>query len=341
MSADSGATLPAADGAGSGPLGMACGKVILLGEHAVVHGVPALAAGIERGAHARAFYLPEGPCELVVRGWDVHVREAEDGPLLARAFTELVRATRARLSESGASLLACRVEAGADLPPGGGLGCSAATGVAVARALDPLASAGEIAARVMAWERVFHGNPSGVDAAVSARGGCVYFERGAPLVALRLRAGVGLTLAVGSTGIASSTKSMVEAVATRLAREPSATRAVFERVRGLVRVARSAIEAGDMPGLGRALDDNQVALAELALSTPEIDSMCAIARREGALGAKLTGAGGGGSVIALVESAERGVGVVSAWQRAGFTGFVSRVRGAPESAAARRSEVTP
>ncbi len=323
------------------PLGLACGKVILLGEHAVVYGVPAIAVGIDRGAHARAVGLPAGPSELRVAGWDVHVREHEEGPALARAFTELLRATRDSLAARGAVLHASRVDAAADLPPGGGLGCSAATGVAVARALDPLASSTEIAARVMAWERVFHGNPSGVDAAVSARGGCVYFERGAPLVPLRLRGGADLVLAVGSTGVGSSTKFMVESVAARLAAEPDATRARFERIRGLVRAARSAIEAGDLGALGAALSQNQAALAELALSTPEIERMCAIARDAGALGAKLTGAGGGGSVVALVDSLDRGAAVAAAWGAAGFGGFVSRVRGQLESASARALEVAP
>lgn len=323
------------------PLGMACGKVILLGEHAVVYGVPAIAVGIERGAHARAVRLARGPSELRVTGWDVHVREHEEGPALARAFTELLHATREALAATGATLESYRVEAAADLPPGGGLGCSAATGVAVARALDPSASASEIAARVMAWERVFHGNPSGVDAAVSARGGCVYFERGAPLVPLRLRGGADLVLAVGSTGVASSTKFMVELVAERLASAPGPTGESFEQIRGLVRAARVAIEAGDLPALGRALSQNQAALAGLALSTPEIERMCALALDAGALGAKLTGAGGGGSVVALVDSLDRGAAVVAAWEEAGFGGFVSRVRGQPESASARRLAVAP
>jgi mevalonate kinase len=148
-------------------------------------------------------------------------------------------------------------------------------------------------------------------------------------------------LAVGSTGVGSSTKFMVEAVAARLAAEPLATRARFEQIRRLVRSARSAIEAGDLVALGAALSQNQVVLAELALSTPEIERMCAVAAAAGALGAKLTGAGGGGSVVALVDSPERGAAVVAAWGEAGFGGFVSRVRGQPESASARSIEVAP
>ena len=318
------------------PLGMACGKVILLGEHAVVHGAPAIAVGIERGAHARAAPIGTGPCELVIRAWDVDVREGEDAPMLARAFTSLVEATRARMQIEGRSFTSCRVEASADLPPGGGLGCSAATGVAVARALDPLANAAEVSRRAMEWERVFHGNPSGIDAAVAARGGCVYFKRGEPLVPLRLRGE--LVLAVGSTGIASSTKSMVDAIARRLEADPAGTAELFDRIASQVRAARSALDAFDVHALGRAIEVNQSVLAALALSTPEIDTMCALANANGALGSKLTGAGGGGSVVALVDSVDAGEAVIAAWASAGYSGFVSRVRAQPEAPAARQEE---
>ena len=171
--------------------GTAHGKVILFGEHAVVYGVAALAVGIERGAWAEASPRRHeedgapgaarlGVSTLHVRGWDVWVNEdADDDAIpLARAFRDILAATRdAQRLADAVPVGAVAVEAAADLPPGGGLGCSAALGVAVARALDPSATSDTIASRVVAWERVFHGNPSGIDAAVAALGGCVLFQR--------------------------------------------------------------------------------------------------------------------------------------------------------------------
>ena len=105
--------------------GVACGKVILLGEHAVVYGVPALAVGIDRGARAEAKALEAaGPCRLLVRGWNLAVRENEEHHDLARAFRALLDAAR----DDHPALAPCSVEVEADLPPGGGLGCSAAMG---------------------------------------------------------------------------------------------------------------------------------------------------------------------------------------------------------------------
>ena len=314
--------------------GHACGKVILLGEHAVVYGVPAIAVGIDRGARATASPLavppgpessqrPAGPSRLRVRGWNIAVRDNEDGHDLARAFRALLDAAR----EDRPALPALSVEVEADLPPGGGLGCSAAMGVAIARAIDGAASDDAVQERAMAWERVFHGNPSGVDAAVAARGGCAFFRKGEPLERVRVRGT--LHLCIGGTGITSSTKVMVDGVARLRARSPEVVTEVFERVRGLLGSARLAIEAGDRLALGKLMDLNQMLLEGLRVSSPEIERMCSSARQVGALGAKLTGAGGGGSVVALVPTAAVGERVLAAWRTQGFGAFAATV--APET----------
>jgi mevalonate kinase len=303
--------------------GAACGKVILLGEHAVVYGVPAIAAGIDRGARARARRLDAGPSRLLVKGWNIAVRDNEEQHDLARAFRALLDATR----DDRPDLPPFDVEIDADLPPGGGLGCSAAMGVAIVRAVDPAVGDDALQERAMAWERVFHGNPSGVDAAVSARGGCVFFRRGEALERVRVRGS--LHLCVGHTGMASSTKAMVDAVARLRARRPDVVSKSFEGIRVLVRNARLAIEAGDGFALGKLMDLNQMLLGGLFVSSPEIERLCGLARDHGALGAKLTGAGGGGSVAALVPTPAVGEAVLAAWRADGFEGFAACV--APEA----------
>ncbi len=302
--------------------GTACGKVILLGEHAVVYGVPALAVGIDRGARATCTPLRTGPSRLRVRGWDVEVSEDDTNHDLGRAFAALLGAVRAEASEP----VHVVVEVEADLPPGGGLGCSAAVGVAVARAVVGDPPEHRLDAFVGAWERVFHGNPSGVDAAVCARGGCVLFQRREGFASLEpVHVGGGLTLCVGNTGAASSTKTMVESVARLAERRPAVVRKAWEGIGALVRNARLAVEAGDRWSLGRLMDLNQMLLSGLFLSTPEIEAMCDAARGASALGAKLTGAGGGGSVVALVNGVSGAERVLEAWRKEGFTGFATRV----------------
>jgi mevalonate kinase len=293
--------------------------VILLGEHAVVYGAPAIAVGIDRGARARAMPLERGPSSLHVSRWNITVREDDGGHDLARAFRALLDAAR----DDDPTLGAHAVEVEADLPPGGGLGCSAAMGIAIARALDPRVSDEALQTRAMAWERVFHGNPSGVDSAVSARGGCVYFRKGEALESVRVRGA--LHLCVGHCGVGSSTKSMVDAVARLRERRPEIVGKTFEGIRSLVNNARLAIEAGDRFALGRLMDLNQMLLSGLFVSTPEIERMCSLARGAGALGAKLTGAGGGGSVVALVPSTASADAVLSVWKAEKFDGFATSV----------------
>lgn len=306
-------------------IGTACGKVILLGEHAVVYGVPAIAVGIDRGARAEAARTDAVSCTLAL-GDAVRASPA-DGSDTGRAF--------------GAVLAACGVDFGVEvkaettLPPGAGLGCSAALGVAIVRALDGLvgragAPPDEVAERAMAWERVFHGNPSGVDTTTAARGGCLRFERGEAGASVRaVRLARPLVLAVGHTGVASSTRTMVEGLAHLRERRPDLVAKSFEAIRSLVDNAAVALETGDHAGLGHLLDLGQMVLSGLMLSTAEIETLCRVAREAGALGAKLTGAGGGGCVLALVAG-DAGP-VLGAWERAGFRGFATTVGGATET----------
>jgi mevalonate kinase len=302
----------------------AWGKIILLGEHAVAYGEPAVAVGLDRGATATAVRLPKGPSRLRVPAWNIDVSAEEPTTDLARAFRSLLGAARTRKS--------FLVDVETELPPGAGLGCSAAVGVAVARALDPRANDDAVEERVVAWECVFHGNASGVDAAVAARGGCLLFHQGRPIEVLR--AARSLLLCAGSTGVVSSTRAMVESVARLQEVHPTSTGAVLRDIGALARRGRVAIEAGDLPALGGLMNDNHALLGGLGVSTAKIEDLCAAARRAGALGAKLTGAGGGGNVIALAAGAVEAQAVLDAWLASGHAGFLTTVPAARAAAGA-------
>lgn len=282
------------------------GKVILTGEHAVVYGLPALACGLERGASAQ---VKRGASSLTIQG----VRVAEDSETFA-AFLELCDSLQ---------LTPCSVEVSLEMPAGVGLGASAAIGVSIARAL---VGADERSPRVLEaaerWERVFHGKPSGIDAACAFAGGCIRFSKATGWT--RVRLGAPLQLAVAVAGPPSSTKAMVDEVGRFRERNPGRFQENLEAIGALVNNAERCLEAGDWRGLGTLLDYNQMLLASWFLSTPEIEACCHAARRAGALGAKLTGAGGGGCVIAL--PGDQGADpIIDAWTAAGYTCFVSDV----------------
>jgi hypothetical protein len=130
-----------------------------------------------------------------------------------------------------------------------------------------------------------------------------------------------LHLCIGHSGRASSRLSVSDAFALFRVRHPKVGAQLFERVDTLLTSARFAIEVGDLVALGRLMDLNQILLRPLDVSTPQIEQMCAIARRAGALGAKLTRVGGGRSVVAVVPSRAAGEAVIRAWKARGFDGF--------------------
>ena len=306
-------------------VGRGNGKIILLGEHAVVYGVPAMAAGIERGATATASVDEAGGpsrLRLLPLGLTVNAHSAEP---LSRAFRALLEAT------PGATDVTWTVNARLEMPPGAGLGSSAALGVAIARALDPRVTPVDAVERASAWERVFHGNPSGIDATAAAYGGWFLFRRGIGVEPMKSSAE--MLVCVGNSGVSASTKKMVEQVARVRERNAAAVQKIFDSIASLVRTARQALESGNVGTLGRLMDINHKYLVQLMVSTPELDRLCEVARESGASGAKLTGSGGGGCVIAPVADTKIAQHVLDAWAREGFQGFVSRVSTALASAA--------
>lgn len=361
-------------GGASGHVATACGKIILLGEHAVVYGVPALCGALRGGAEV---HLVPGSGALRVPAWGAVTRAAREllpstgrpaegdasGPValsssgaageqpLALAYRAILRsillragATEERLAAGADAVLDLDVdfEVRFAIPTGAGLGSSAALAVALVRALDAALDLGltpsDVEAAALAAEVVFHGSPSGLDHTVAQRGGFGLYRRGQGLTPL---AGTpSLQLLVGHTGRARDTKGRVQRVGELYRADPDGVGGRFRRIAGLVEDAVAALyrgERGDLASLGRIMDENQGELSHLEVSCPEIDRMCVLAREAGALGAKLTGGGGGGCVLALCPGREGEV--AEAWRAAGFTSFPVTIGSTPDAGARAASDL--
>lgn len=284
-------------------VGRGLGKLILCGEHAVVYGHAALAFAVDRATEVTV--EPRAGRRALTDSdvSDPRLEAALDAVLPAEGLTVRIRS---------------------DLPVGRGMGSSAALAAALVRARAALDGARPtfeaLFERALPVERVFHGNPSGLDVAVALRGGFLLYRRGPPLQAVPVEVSVPWQVVVLDTGRAGNTADLVAGVASRR----PAIDAALERIGALVLDVRAHLP--DPVAVGALLDENQSLLEQIGVSDPDIERLVALARAAGAHGAKLSGAGGGGIVIALVTDPEP---VLRAARAAGVTAFTAAIGGAP------------
>ncbi len=297
------------------------GKIILFGEHAVVFGRPALAVPVTQvQATATVTALPAEVVTGKQEGFEPGPKEAQATIRIEAPDIGLYTTLQSLLSNPAPHPLASAITGvfstlGIDSPPpmaihisstipvASGLGSGAAASVAIIRALStffsqPLADS-EISALAYEVEKLHHGTPSGIDNTVITYATPVYFVKGRPLETLRV--GSPFTIIIGDTGISAPTKESVGDVQKLWQAEPARWEKVFDRIGEIVHSARKVIETGDTAALGPRMDENHALLQLLTVSSPELDRLVLAARRSGALGAKLSGGGRGGNMIALVR----------------------------------------
>ena len=288
----------------SEPRSQACGKIVLMGEHAVVYGRHALAAPIPLAVEARVKDTASG-IQLLIPRWNIEQRvpSLEEHPqgtigILALVLRQLRLESRPMM-----------IEVFPAVPKAMGLGGSAALAVAVIRALDLHFSLGIDNERVnelaFECETAAHGQPSGIDNTVATYGQTMLFKStGGVAQYSQIKPAIPVPLVIGISGRESLTARMVSEVAAARSRRPEAFERIFDQIESFTMNAVSAVTSGDMEALGTAMNLCHGLLNGLQVSSPEIERMVHAARKAGALGAKVTGGGGGGSMIALAPDCQ-------------------------------------
>ncbi len=285
-------------------------KAIITGEHFVVHGAWALAAALPRTVR------------VTVEQSD-RFRVASDrfgdtrSPQLAPVSRVVEYMAREFSAKPGVS-----VRISSSIPGGAGLGSSASTMVAVASAFSRLNSLGlgvdEVVRCAMVGEQEIHGKPSGIDPTICAHGGVILFRPGHPPKKLSLSAPRSLIIAY--SGLDRSTKGQIGRVSRSKARFPELFSMLVDGVSDLSMAAARKLSEGDMKGLGNLLTLNHAILGTVGVSNDTLDRMVGLLGSLGCYGAKLTGAGGGGSVLAVApEGKEKSI--VSGLSARGFETF--------------------
>ncbi len=299
---------------GTEPRSYASGKIILLGEHAVVYGRPALAAPIPLAVEARV--VDSADTVLLIPRWGIEQRvpPMSENP---QGVTGILALLLERLDLASRALT---IEAFPNVPRAMGLGGSSALAVAVIRALSDHFKLDLSNERVnelaFECERAAHGTPSGVDNTIATYGSTLLFENNGSPSFQEVRPAGSVSIAIGISGKESLTATTVAQVRKAWERQPERYERIFDQIGDLTRAGTEALQDGAYQELGELMNLCQGYLNALQVSTPELEELIHIARRRGAVGAKLTGGGGGGSVIALCPDGADDV--VDAMQNSGF-----------------------
>ena len=276
------------------------GKIILFGEHAVVYGRPALAVPVPQ-VRAQVEVSESARPGIWIDAPDIGLRaELETLP----ADQPLAALTRNLLAAMGKEPHPdLQITITSTIPVAAGMGSGAAVSVALIRALAsalawPLVDE-QVSAYAYEIEKLHHGTPSGIDNTVVTYARPVFFVKGQPVQTLDV--GAPFNVVIGDSGLPAPTRESVTDVRRLWESDKGKWEAVFDEIGDLSRKAKAAIEQGLWQTLGTLMDQNQALLTQLTVSSPELDRLVSVARNAGALGAKLSGGGRGGNMIALVQ----------------------------------------
>ena len=297
--------------------GIGFGKAILINEHFVVYGIPAIVSAIGKYTVAKIETIDKS-------GWNLNdnrkatpnykedkIDQQKD------SINRIIKKMNIDLSKKGID-----ITLEGTLYCASGIGASAASCVAIARALSDHFELNltdeEINDIAYEGEKGYHGTPSGIDNTASTFGGLIWFEKGENNVMEKILPPSPIEIVMGNTGKVANTTAAVAGVRERKEKYPEKYAEIFDRAENIAYLAKDALIDEDHKELGKLMNESHKLLQQIEVSSRELDFIVKLARDQGALGAKLTGGGLGGNVIALTPGKALQDEVANAIEKEGF-----------------------
>jgi mevalonate kinase len=301
------------------------GKVILFGEHSVVYGYPAIASAIGLRAKCSIYSTSLGHSLISIPNIlsDRKIILGKETLDVLKPLEFIVE----YILKKTKNQRGLKIEILSDLPVSAGLGSSAAVSVSVAASLysflgieHNLENVNEVA---FAAERIIHGTPSGIDNTISTFGGSILFENGKiETIPINLPQS---HFIIVNTLIPRNTKDLVLSLRYKYNKNTKKYSHIFEKISGIVEESQKCLKVGDLEKTGYLMNKNQILLDQLGVSNKQIEKIISILNDHKALGCKLTGAGGGGCVIGLLETGENINNVIEILKQEGYSAFITDI----------------
>lgn len=300
--------------------GKGYGKTILFGEHFVVYGLPAIASALTNSTLA-AVKVVKG------KGWVVDDQRSATPGYKTQKYDEAMQSIENVLRHLNIDMENQKFEIffGGDLFAASGVGASAAQCTSLARALNETFNLNlndeKINEAAYEGERAYHGTPSGIDNTASTYGGLIWFVKntsGGKNTMDLLKSSKKIPLVIGNTGLTASTTEVVAGVKKLKEEHPNRFNTIFKEYEIIAKEAKTALLSGDIAKIGNLMNQNHELLKKITVSGKINDKIVGIALKNGAIGAKMTGTGRGGLVIALAENEELQEKIAKAIEKEGF-----------------------
>ena len=297
--------------------GIGFGKAILFNEHFVVYGIPSIVSAIGNYTVAKVEPYEKSGFNLDDKRLATPKYKEDKLSQQTESFELMFKKMGLDLSKNGV-----KITLEGNLVAASGIGASAASCVAVARALADSyeldLSDEQINEIAYEGEKGYHGTPSGVDNTASTYGGLIWFQKGEKNVIDRISLLNPVEIVIGNTGKVTDTKAAVDGVKQRKEKNLKKYQEIFDRAENIAYLAKRAIQDRAYTNLGKLMNENHKLLQQIEVSSRELDFLVSIARDAGALGAKLTGGGLGGNMLALTPGKELQNKVATAIEKEGF-----------------------